>query len=173
MLVDRSFGFVDLCGFTDHLDSRGPQAAADEVLLMRAAVRSAAQANGVRVDKWLGDGAMLVGVDSGPVVVALAQISRDLMLGPMALEVRAGFAHGQVILIEGDDYVGRAVNLAARLCDLAEPGEILVSPAGLVPDAERISRLTVKGFSRAVEVAVLSPELVVGVVTAALVAAGS
>jgi class 3 adenylate cyclase len=30
-----------------------------------------------------------------------------------------------VLLFEGDDYVGRPANLAARLCDAAEPGEIL------------------------------------------------
>lgn len=32
-----------------------------------------------------------------------------------------------MILPEGDDYVGRAVNLASRLCDIAEPGQLLAA----------------------------------------------
>jgi class 3 adenylate cyclase len=32
-----------------------------------------------------------------------------------------------VILFEGDDYTGGAVNLASRLCDLAQPFEVLTT----------------------------------------------
>jgi class 3 adenylate cyclase len=32
-----------------------------------------------------------------------------------------------VLLFEGDDYVGRTVNLAARLADAAGPGEVLAA----------------------------------------------
>ena len=35
-------------------------------------------------------------------------------------------ATGRALLFEGDDYIGSAVNLAARLCDAAGPGEVLV-----------------------------------------------
>ena len=35
-------------------------------------------------------------------------------------------ATGLALLFEGDDYIGSAVNLAARLCDAAGPGEVLV-----------------------------------------------
>ena len=45
---------------------------------------------------------------------------------PVAL--RTGITIGAVILLEGDDYVGHAVNVAARLCDLADAGEILALP---------------------------------------------
>ncbi|MGH9152484.1 MAG: hypothetical protein ACRD03_08825 [Acidimicrobiales bacterium] len=33
-----------------------------------------------------------------------------------------------MILLEGDDYVGRAVNLASRLCDIAGSGQLLPPP---------------------------------------------
>ena len=76
--------------------------------------------------KWLGDGAMLVGVDEGPVVASVAEvIVRTRAVG---LDTHAGVAAGTVLLFEGDDYVGRPPNLAARLCDAAEPGEILAGP---------------------------------------------
>ena len=38
-------------------------------------------------------------------------------------------ARGPVILFEGDDYIGTAVNLAARLCDIAAPHEVLATPS--------------------------------------------
>ncbi len=41
------------------------------------------------------------------------------------LSIRVGMASGLALLFEGDDYIGTAVNLAARLCDAAEPFEIL------------------------------------------------
>jgi class 3 adenylate cyclase len=34
-------------------------------------------------------------------------------------------AHGEVLIIDGDDYIGRPTNLASRLCDAAQPGELL------------------------------------------------
>ena len=43
------------------------------------------------------------------------------------LPVRAGIASGLVILFEGDDYTGGPVNLASRLCDLAQPFEVLTT----------------------------------------------
>jgi class 3 adenylate cyclase len=35
-------------------------------------------------------------------------------------------ATGHALLFEGDDYIGSAVNMAARLCDAAGPKEILL-----------------------------------------------
>jgi len=32
-----------------------------------------------------------------------------------------------VIVFEGDDFIGMAINLASRLCDAAGPGEILAN----------------------------------------------
>ena len=48
-----------------------------------------------------------------------------------ALKVRIGISAGEPVA-EGDDLFGATVQLAARLCDHAEPGTILVS--GVVRD---------------------------------------
>jgi adenylate cyclase len=131
--VVRSFGFIDLCGFTDFVDEHGDEAAVQELRKLRSTVREVAPLCGVRVDKWLGDGVMLVGVESEPLVagvVTIAARSRDH--GRLAL--RAGIAGGPVILLEGDDYVGRSVNLASRLCDTASANEILVASDVPIPD---------------------------------------
>ena len=41
--------------------------------------------------------------------------------------------------MEGDDYIGHCVNVAARLCDLASAGEALAAPAvmGHLPELGR------------------------------------
>ena len=128
--VHRSFAFVDLCGFTDFVDTHGDEAAVRELQLLRSTVREVTPLFGVRVEKWLGDGAMLVGVDNEPVVAAVVAIEqRHSRHGQLPL--RAGIATGAVLLMEGDDYIGQAVNVAARLCDHAAAGEVLAAPDGL------------------------------------------
>ena len=159
--VHRTFAFVDLCGFTDFVDDHGDDGAVQELQNLRAAVREVAPLFGVRVEKWLGDGLMLVGVDSEPLVgAALAIEQRHSEAG--RLDLRGGIASGTVILLEGDDYVGRAVNLASRLCDLAAPGQLLAATDDLdLPEwvvAAEHAPVMVKGMADEVTVVALSPD---------------
>ena len=159
--VHRTFAFVDLCGFTDFVDDHGDDGAVQELQTLRATVREVAPLFGVRVEKWLGDGLMLVGVDSEPLVgAALAIEQRHSRLGQ--LELRGGIASGAVILLEGDDYVGRAVNLASRLCDIAGPGQLLAAAGDLeLPEwvvAAEHDPVVVKGMAGEVAVVALSPD---------------
>jgi len=153
--VDRTFAFVDLSGFTDFADEQGDDSAAGVLHLLRASVREAATNHGVRVDKWLGDGAMLVAVEGSPLLAAVVEIKWALA-EESPLRVRAGVAGGPVMVFEGDDYIGRAINLASRLCDLAAPDQCLVAadlaaacPLGL--DATPIGSRRVPGFHEPVE----------------------
>jgi adenylate cyclase len=126
MRITRTFAFVDLCGFTAYMDERGDEVAAATLADMRASVRRATTQHGVRVAKWLGDGSMLVAVETRRLVDCLDDIWRDLSdRGP--LPIRGGMASGEVMIFEGDDYVGSAVNVAARLCAIAEPGQLLAT----------------------------------------------
>jgi class 3 adenylate cyclase len=68
---------------------------------------------------------MLVGVEPEPLLEALVEIEGLITHSGSPLPLRAGFTTGPVILIDGDDYVGHAVNLAARLCAAAEPRQVL------------------------------------------------
>lgn len=124
--VQRSFAFIDMCGFTAYMDERGDEDAVQALSAMRTAIRSAAEEHGVRVAKWLGDGAMIVGVEHPPLVECTLAIQTWMPPGPWP-QLRGGACTGQVLLFEGDDYVGRAVNIAARLCAAAAPGQILVA----------------------------------------------
>jgi adenylate cyclase len=122
--VQRTFAFIDVSGFTAFTDREGDAAAVELLETIRGNIRRLASVHGVRVAKWLGDGAMLVGVEPEPVIEAVvAMIAANREMTTMSL--RAGVATGDVILFEGDDHIGQAVNLASRLSDLAGPDEIL------------------------------------------------
>lgn len=124
--VPRTFAFVDLSGFTRFTDLHGDQEAVAVLTQFRTAVRSIASDVGVRVAKWLGDGAMLVSVECPALVRAVIELD-EFFANDGLLPVRSGVASGKVILFEGDDYTGGAVNLASRLCDLAQPFEVLAT----------------------------------------------
>jgi adenylate cyclase len=124
--VPRTFAFIDLSGFTRFTDLHGDDEAVAVLAQFRTAVRSIASDTGVRIAKWLGDGAMLVAVEGPSLVSAIVEVQEQFTDDGL-LPVRAGLAWGRVILFEGDDYTGGAVNLASRLCDLAQPFEVLAT----------------------------------------------
>jgi adenylate cyclase len=160
--VDRAFAFVDLCGFTRFTDEHGDEEAVEVLTCFRAAVRETASEHAVRVDKWLGDGVMLVGVEPEPLITAVIGLQGHHETRGQ-LPLRGGLATGAVILLDGDDYVGRAVNLAARLCDRAASDQILAAADdGLsLPSDVRATLATsfhVKGFVRPVQVVALAPK---------------
>lgn len=123
--VLRGFAFVDVCGFTSIIDRCGDAAAVATLAEFRRRTRDACGLHGVRVAKWLGDGAMIVGVEPE----RLGRAVWDILAAsdPESPRIRAGLAIGEVLVFEGDDYIGRTVNLAARLCDEARPGELVVA----------------------------------------------
>lgn len=125
--VNRSFAFLDLCGFTTFVDTYGDLAALAELTTLRRILRVAALLHRTRVDKWLGDGALLVALDLETMLEAVLAAGREHH-GQGRLLLRGGVTAGPAILCD-DDYVGAVVNLAARLCDAAEPGTILVQSA--------------------------------------------
>jgi class 3 adenylate cyclase len=149
--VTRAFAFVDLCGFTSFTAHQGEHAAIETVTQFRALTRALVTRRGVRVAKWLGDGAMIVGVEIGPTIATAAELIARYADQPLAL--RGGVAHGEVLIIDGDDYIGRPTNLASRLCDAAQPGELLSVGyrATLLPPWIRVlgsRQLTLPGLGR-------------------------
>jgi adenylate cyclase len=156
--VRRTIGFVDLSGFTSFANTEGDDAAVQQLEVFRAIVRDTGASSGVRVAKWLGDGAMFGGHE-GPAVLSclLRVMSRTRTQG--VLEVHGGVTTGDVILFEGDDYVGASVNLAARLADIAGPGELL-GPVDILPGlgqtSAAIGEVLIPGFPEPIAVADLA-----------------
>lgn len=122
--------FTDIVGFTEFTGARG-DAAALEVLDQQEAIAGPvlAQAGG-RVVKELGDGLLVWFDDVAKGVAAASELMgtvesarRD---GSFPLPLRMGVHCGEVVQ-RGDDVIGHTVNIAARIVDLAGPGELLVS----------------------------------------------
>jgi adenylate cyclase len=155
--VDRWFSFVDLSGFTSFGDQFGDEESVRVLTLFRGAVRQVATDFGVRIAKWLGDGCMLVSVDPAMLMAAVPMLEGLTHELELPLSMHAGCAGGGVILLEGDDYTGRSVNLAARLATVAQPHEILatVELAEFAPSGvafEPAGMITVAGLHEPVEV---------------------
>ncbi|HET6507329.1 MAG TPA: adenylate/guanylate cyclase domain-containing protein [Baekduia sp.] len=161
MRVTRTFCFLDLCGFTSFTDEHGDQEAVAVLGHLRAVLRAEAENSGVRVTKWLGDGAMLSGVDATAVIACAATV-RDVLQADGALALRGGICTGKVIMFEGDDYIGFAVNVAARLCAKASPGQLLLTAETVehVPDAMTpvaLGKQPMSGLKQPIDVLALDP----------------
>ena len=157
MRVDRWFSFVDLSGFTSFGDQFGDDESVRVLTVFRGAVRQVATEFGVRIAKWLGDGCMLVSVEPTQLIAAVSKLETLTHELELPLSIHAGCAGGAVILLEGDDYTGRSVNLAARLAEVAQPHEILatVELAEHAPDGtpiEPAGMISVAGIQEPVEV---------------------
>jgi len=127
--VQRCFAFLDLCGFTAFTEREGDERTVLVLAELRATLREAAARRGVRVVKWLGDGAMLSSTTNDSLAGVVLEVRERFRAGGSGFQMRIGLAVGPVIMFEGDDYIGRSVNLASRLCDLAGEGQVLATPA--------------------------------------------
>jgi GAF domain-containing protein len=166
--------FCDLRGFTGFSESSDPE---DVMALLReyhAAIGRIINKYGGTLERYAGDGVMVVFND--PIPVDNPALQAVLMAIDMraAIEVLIekwrklghdigfgiGIAHGFATLgtigFEGRfDYaaIGTVSNVASRLCDEAKPGQILISPRVLmaVEDAisvEPVGEFKLKGISR-------------------------
>jgi len=116
-------GFVDIVGFTQLGEDVAPE---DLGAVVRSFERAVAEAveSPVRLVKTIGDAAMLVSPEPGPVVdTVLNLVDRSKDDGPL---LRGGVASGEGIARAGDWY-GHPVNLAARLTSFARRGTVVTA----------------------------------------------
>jgi adenylate cyclase len=117
--------FLDLVGYTRLTEERGDQAAAELAGRLAVLVGRSARGHGGVPVKWLGDGVMVhYREPAGAVLAALQMVEEVPQAGLPAAHV--GVAAGPVV-VQGGDYFGRTVNLAARIAAYAGAGRVLVS----------------------------------------------
>jgi len=122
--------FTDIVEFVRYNAEHGDDAAVDLLERQTELVRSLLPAC-ARVVKELGDGLMLWVPDAFAALdacLALQERVTEQQKGDDPTFVRVG-AHWGSPRKRGDDFVGNVVNLAARIVDLADAGEVLVSEA--------------------------------------------
>ena len=120
--------FTDVIGFTEFTAVQGDEEALALVARHEELLTKVLPAR-ARVVKSLGDGFMLWFADPPEALDALLSFQDELQLdddSDWPLWVRIG-AHWGRPLRRGDDLVGHDVNVAARILDVAGPGEVLAS----------------------------------------------
>jgi adenylate cyclase len=119
--VELTVAFTDLENFTTYTEAEGDDAARRLLIAHQRESEPIVRSRGGRVLKRLGDGLMLTFPEPEAAVLAC------LELGEAApLPLRAGIHRGKV-LVTSDDVIGHAVNLAARVTESAEGGEVAVT----------------------------------------------
>jgi adenylate cyclase len=126
---EQTILFTDLSGFSPWALNAGDEEAAALLRNADAVITEVVESRDGVVVKRLGDGVMAIFADCEPAVAAafeaIASVRR-LRVDGYRPELRAGVHAGRPQRI-GNDYVGVDVNIAARLCEAAPRGEVLVS----------------------------------------------
>jgi adenylate cyclase len=122
---EATFGFVDLAGFTALTEAHGDVQAVEMLDRFGRIVQTSVEPAGELV-KTIGDAVMLTWSDPGAAVEGVERLfAACLAVAGLPLP-RAGLHHGTAIERDGD-YIGAAVNLAARVTDQAHGGQVLVT----------------------------------------------
>jgi len=127
--VAGAIAFTDLVGFTEYTATQGDGEALAVLGTQERIVRDALPAS-ARVVKELGDGLLIFFTDASTAIPGCLAIldgfDRAADADEMPLWVRAGLHWGRPSS-RGDDLIGHDVNVAARIVDVAAPGELLCS----------------------------------------------
>jgi class 3 adenylate cyclase len=154
----RTVLFTDITDSTSLTQRLGDEEAMEVLKLHDAIVRRALAATDGREIKHLGDGIMAAFVSAAAAVRCAAQIQRELAESEENdLQIRIGAAAGEPVE-HANDIFGSTVQLAARLCAHAAPGEILVSNVvaelclGKRLSFQSLGGVSLKGFEHPVNV---------------------
>ncbi|HEX4747598.1 MAG TPA: adenylate/guanylate cyclase domain-containing protein [Gaiellaceae bacterium] len=159
----QTFVIADVRGYTSFTQERGDEAAAALATVFAAIVRETVESMGGRLLELRGDEALSVFASARQamrVSVELQErfVDHTVQHPAQPLRVGIGIDAGEAVSVEGG-YRGGALNLAARLCSLAGPGQVLASAeaahlARRVDGVEFIEHgtLAVKGLAHPVRV---------------------
>jgi DNA-binding SARP family transcriptional activator/tetratricopeptide (TPR) repeat protein len=145
--------FADVVGSTDLVSEHDPEVSRAVMRRYFESARTLAETHGGRVEKFVGDAVMVVfGLprvhdDDAERAVRAALAIRDTADGELNLVLRIGINSGEAVTTAGPErefmVSGESVNIAARLQQGAEPGEVLVGEV-----TERLTRAAIEYLPR-------------------------
>jgi class 3 adenylate cyclase len=137
-MAELTVVFADLAGSTGLYEVLGNAKAAEVVSRATQWMGKLSEVRGGKVIRYLGDGALIAFDDATAatnVAIEIQRLHRDRLNNWPAdlksLKIKIGLAQGSVLEQDGD-YFGQPVHLAATLCELAGPDQILASPSVVV-----------------------------------------
>jgi class 3 adenylate cyclase/ABC-type transport system substrate-binding protein len=160
----RTFLIADVRGYTRYTQQHGDEAAAELASAFAELVGEAVAAHDGRVIELRGDEALVVFDSARQALQAALAVQEAIGERELARGVGIGIDAGEAVPV-GKGYRGGALNMAARLCSLAGPGEVLASEAVVhlaraVPGVRylqgRVERL--KGIPQPVRVVEVVPQ---------------
>jgi adenylate cyclase len=123
----RAVGFADIVAFTKRTAGLGSEELSDFVQLFETRARDVVTEAGGRVVKTVGDAVLFVADDVQTGAEVALGLASPPPSGQEEIPVRVGFVWGRVLSRFGDVF-GPSVNLASRLTELSESGQVLVDP---------------------------------------------
>ena len=121
-----TFLYADLRDYTSYIEARGDTAGAALVQAYRRLVRSEIARTSGREVKTEGDSFLVAFPSARQAIECAVGILRAAAASSPPMPVGIGLNAGEPVMQDGD-YIGSAVNVAARLCQHAAAGELLVS----------------------------------------------
>jgi adenylate cyclase len=134
-----TFLFADLAGYTALTERCGDEIAAEVARDFRRTMRSLSRKYGAWQAKSMGDGVMIWAPDAAQAVALATEAVSEGGACSHLPPVRIGVHTGPAVM-QGLDWYGSTVNVAARLAEEAEPNQALVSATTLAAAIGRISR---------------------------------
>lgn len=134
----HTFLFADLAGFTALTEAHGNLSAADLVEEFAGAARMLLEQHRSREVKTIGDALLVAGSDAHQAVRLGLRLANDVGGCHGMPSVRVGM-HTGLAVERGGDFIGAAVNIAARVSTVAGGSQVVLSEAtrdaaGLMPD---------------------------------------
>lgn len=158
---EQAVAFIDVSDYMRLSREAGDAIAAEQATLLTDIAQGSARLHGGRLVKSLGDGALAHFADStGALWFALDMVGNAERRGLWALH--AGVNAGPMLRRDGD-YFGTAVNVASRVANTAEPGQVVVTRRVVEawPDKsvtfETLGKVQVKNVDEPVEMFIAKP----------------
>jgi class 3 adenylate cyclase/predicted Ser/Thr protein kinase len=160
----RTFLIADIRGYTSYTHEHGDEAAARLASTFAEIVQEAVEGREGRLIELRGDEALVVFDSMRQALRAALELQAGMAAAELPRGVGVGLDAGEAVPV-GEGYRGGALNLAARLCSLAGPGEILASEMvpqlaqaveGIRYGERRVER--VKGIAQPVPLVEVLPE---------------